>query len=77
MGGAELEMPQEIGALNLWRIELLAGKRRVMDFDSLWRAACHEARAREEIRQGLKTAAAHDRIEAARIILAAMPEGSE
>ena len=68
----EPEVPSEIGALRLWWDELRSGERRTTDFDALWRAACCEARAREALHDGLENAARQDRIEAARIIVAAV-----
>ena len=65
----EVAIPDEIGALVVWRIELRAGTRRPTDFDPLWRAACYEQRARDELRAGLYAAAAEDRERAALIIL--------
>ena len=62
------DLPGEVGALHLWWDELNAGKRRVSDFDSLWRAACKEAQARESIRLGLYSAARDDRLAAALIV---------
>lgn len=62
-------VPDEIGALRLWWTELSFGKRQISDIDSLWRAACKEAQARESIRLGLYSAARDERLAAALLLV--------
>jgi hypothetical protein len=69
-----MKIPAEVGALRLWWTELQSGERLRSDRDAIWRAACYEARARDEVRDGLLTAAREDRIRAAEIIADALSE---
>ncbi len=64
-----VEPIEPAGAEMVWRGELQRGERTTTTFDELWRAACLEARARDEIAEGLVGAANSDRNEAASILL--------
>jgi hypothetical protein len=64
----------EPGALIEWWRELREHRRTKYDFDSLWRAACHEAAARDAIRDGLYMSANDERRRAAEIIVRAAAE---
>lgn len=70
----ELSKPRlipEAGALHQWQREVGAGKRTRYYADPLYEAACLEARARDEIRDGMIGAANDDRRKAAGIIIEA------
>ena len=70
----ELTRPRliaEAGALRQWQREVVAGKRSRFDADPLYDAACLEARARSEIRDGMIAAANDDRRKAAEIVATA------
>jgi hypothetical protein len=64
----------ELGALRQWWAELGVGVRTIHTRDSLWRAACFEARARDSIRDGLARVAQGEVLIAAEIIAAAFGE---
>ncbi len=61
----------EIGALSQWRAELVAGARTRLTDDTLFRAACAEANARDAMSAGIAEAAYSYRHQAAEIVLRA------
>lgn len=64
-----IKLVPECGALDQWRRELLAGVRSLTESDSLSRAACYEAAARDSISEGLISVANRERIRAAQEML--------
>lgn len=64
----------EAGALLMWRREVERRERKVTDSDALHYAACLEARAREEVTEGLVNAANEDRLEAATMLVQYLAE---
>lgn len=64
-----IEPINEAGALLIWQRELRQNERKATTPDNLWYAACLEARAREEVAEGLIAAANDDRVEAAERLL--------
>lgn len=68
------EVPNEIGAFQQWQQEVFKGLRKKTDTDALQLAACYEATARDELKQGLQKEAAQSRRRAAEIIVNAVAE---
>jgi hypothetical protein len=75
-GAKKEDVVPEVGALREWHRELHNGLRIKFEFDSLWRAACAEANARDYLRQGMVAAANDERRKAAEIILGAVVAGA-
>lgn len=69
-----IEPINEAGALLAWQQQMQRGERTRLTFDTLWHAACLEARAREEVAQGLIGAANEDRLEAATLLVRRLSE---
>ncbi len=69
---APLSLLPEIGALAQWRSELKDGSRDRFECDTLFHAACLEARARDSARDGLYQFANDDRLYAAVIVARAI-----
>ena len=66
----DIDVPPEVGALKQWRREVCRRERTLTTPDALRDAAIHEVNARDEIRQGLFSAARDSRLRAAALLLA-------
>jgi hypothetical protein len=64
----------EAGALLAWQNQMERKERKATTFDTLWYAACLEARARESVRDGLIASANDDRLEAATLLVKRLAE---